>query len=54
MAIQKRWPESWMPRSFDLLGNSHQIFHLLVVLALVLHLVGLLQGFDFNYGRRVC
>ncbi|KAA8564037.1 hypothetical protein EYC84_012032 [Monilinia fructicola] len=45
VSFTKRWPESWMPGSFDLLGNSHQIFHLLVILALALHLAGLLQAF---------
>ncbi|KAB8289851.1 hypothetical protein EYC80_010483 [Monilinia laxa] len=54
VCFTKRWPESWMPGSFDLLGNSHQIFHLLVILALALHLVGLLQAFDYNYGRGEC
>ncbi|RAL60583.1 hypothetical protein DID88_009778 [Monilinia fructigena] len=24
VCFTKRWPESWMPGSFDLLGNSHQ------------------------------
>ncbi|KAJ8068107.1 hypothetical protein OCU04_003679 [Sclerotinia nivalis] len=54
VCFAKRWPESWIPGSFDLLGNSHQIFHLFVALALALHLVGLLQAFDYNYGKGDC
>ena len=29
-----RVPERWYPKQFDLIGNSHNIFHCLVVLAL--------------------
>ncbi|KAF7893697.1 uncharacterized protein EAF02_001235 [Botrytis sinoallii] len=54
VCFAKRWPESWIPGSFDLLGNSHQIFHLLVVLAMVLHFVGLLQAFNYNYAKGEC
>ncbi|PQE10781.1 hemolysin-III family protein [Rutstroemia sp. NJR-2017a BBW] len=50
----KRWPESWLPGYFDILGNSHQIFHVLVVLAMALHLVGLLQAFDYNDRKGAC
>ncbi|KAJ5923412.1 hemolysin-III channel protein Izh2 [Penicillium verhagenii] len=49
-----RIPESLSPGKFDILGSSHQIFHVLVVIATVLHLVGVLSAFDYNYHNRVC
>ncbi|KAI7213727.1 HlyIII-domain-containing protein [Hortaea werneckii] len=48
-----RIPERWSPGSFDLVGSSHQIFHVLVVLAAAAHLVGLLKAFDFEHSHRV-
>ncbi|OJD19445.1 hypothetical protein AJ78_00619 [Emergomyces pasteurianus Ep9510] len=44
-----RVPERWHPGRFDILGSSHQIFHVLVVLAAVSHLTGLLQAFDYRH-----
>lgn len=32
-----RVPERWLPGRFDLLLHSHQIFHLLIVLAALVH-----------------
>ncbi|KAJ0107652.1 hypothetical protein J7T55_010257 [Diaporthe amygdali] len=49
-----RFPESVWPGKFDIYGSSHQIFHLLVVLATVTQLVGLLAAFDYNYQNRAC
>jgi adiponectin receptor len=49
-----RIPESFKPGKFDIVGSSHQIFHVLVVLATVVHLVGILLAFDYNYHHRVC
>lgn len=49
-----RFPESIRPGKFDIYGSSHQIFHVLVVLATVTQLVGLLEAFDYNYNNRVC
>jgi Haemolysin-III related len=40
-------PERWCRRRFDILGASHQIFHLLVVLAALTYTKGILQAFDF-------
>ncbi|KAF7509939.1 hypothetical protein GJ744_007253 [Endocarpon pusillum] len=45
-----RVPEKWSPGRYDILGNSHQIFHVLVVLAAVSHLTGLLKAFDYRHG----
>ncbi|EGC40947.1 hemolysin-III family protein [Histoplasma capsulatum var. duboisii H88] len=42
-------PERWYPGGFDILGSSHQIFHVLVVLAAISHLTGLLQAFDYRH-----
>ncbi|KIW99347.1 uncharacterized protein Z518_11335 [Rhinocladiella mackenziei CBS 650.93] len=45
-----RIPEAWYPGKFDTLGSSHQIFHVLIVLAAVSHLRGLLKAFDYRHG----
>lgn len=44
-----RVPERLRPGKFDILGSSHQIFHVLVVLAAVSHLTGLLKAFDYRH-----
>ena len=45
-----RVPEKWHPGKYDIVGSSHQIFHLLVVLAAISHLVGLIKAFDYRHG----
>ncbi|KIW68104.1 hypothetical protein PV04_04071 [Phialophora macrospora] len=45
-----RIPEAWYPGKFDTLGSSHQIFHILIVLAALCHLRGLLKAFDYRHG----
>ncbi|KAL3423740.1 hemolysin III family channel protein [Phlyctema vagabunda] len=40
-------PERFCRRTFDVVGASHQIFHVLVVVAALVYLRGLLQAFDF-------
>jgi adiponectin receptor len=47
-----RVPEKWNPGRFDIWGSSHQIFHVLVVLAAASHLVGLIKGFDYEHSQR--
>ncbi|KAI1372185.1 mPR-like GPCR protein [Hypoxylon crocopeplum] len=49
-----RFPESISPGTFDIYGSSHQIFHVLVVLATVVHLAGVLDALDYNYYNRQC
>ncbi|KAI8962104.1 HlyIII-domain-containing protein [Daldinia sp. FL1419] len=49
-----RFPESISPGLFDIYGSSHQIFHILVVLATVVHLAGVLDALDYNYYNRQC
>ncbi|KAH0491860.1 hypothetical protein TgHK011_003263 [Trichoderma gracile] len=40
-----RVPERWFPYTFDIFGASHQIFHVAVMVAAVIHFCGLLQAF---------
>jgi adiponectin receptor len=44
-----RVPERLMPGKFDIVGSSHQIFHVLVICAAVAHLTGLLKAFDYRH-----
>ncbi|KAF2096989.1 HlyIII-domain-containing protein [Rhizodiscina lignyota] len=46
-----RVPERYRPGTFDIWGASHQIFHMLVLLAAAVHLVGLVKAFDFRHSR---
>ena len=43
-------PERWAPRTFDILGASHQIFHIAVVYAAWLHYLGLCESFHTTRG----
>lgn len=45
-------PERWRPGTFDIFGSSHQIFHVLVLLAAASHFVGLLNAFDHEHKYR--
>lgn len=47
-----RIPERLRPGKFDILGHSHQIFHVLVVLAACAHLKGLLEAFDYRHSGQ--
>ncbi|KAI6080968.1 mPR-like GPCR protein [Hypoxylon rubiginosum] len=49
-----KFPESRYPGKFDIWGSSHQLFHIMVVLATVSQLVGILQAFNYNYFHRTC
>ncbi|KAJ5806781.1 hypothetical protein N7474_010373 [Penicillium riverlandense] len=48
------FPESWKPEYFDIWGASHQIFHVLVFMAAVLHFYGILVAFQWNYENQRC
>ena len=48
-----RVPEKWSPGKYDIWGSSHQIFHVLVVLAAASHLVGLVKAFDYAHGQKM-
>jgi adiponectin receptor len=52
LCSQARIPERLAPGSFDIWGSSHQIFHVLVVMAAGAHLVGLLKAFDYAHSSR--
>ncbi|KAJ4389712.1 hypothetical protein N0V93_007184 [Gnomoniopsis smithogilvyi] len=45
-----RWPERLFPRTFDIWGSSHQIFHVLILMAAAAHLYGMVKAFDFHHG----
>jgi adiponectin receptor len=49
---QARFPERLKPGSFDIWGSSHQIFHVLVLLAAASHFVGLIKAFDYEHSAR--
>lgn len=45
-----RWPERLFPTRFDIWGSSHQIFHVLILMAAATHLIGMVKAFDFHHG----
>jgi adiponectin receptor len=49
-----RLPESARPGKFDILGGSHNIFHVLVVIATFVHLAGIWQHLDTITGITEC
>lgn len=48
-----RFPESRYPGKFDMWG-SHSIFHVLVVCAAVVQLMGYLDAFEYAYANLHC
>jgi len=44
-----RVPERWYPGKFDIYCSSHQIFHVLVLVAASTHLTGLIKAFDYMH-----
>lgn len=40
-----KWPECWGNGKFDLIGNSHNIFHVFIVLAAMVHWYGSVRVF---------
>lgn len=42
-------PECIYPGVFDIWISSHQIFHIMVVIAIISHLHGLINAFDYNH-----
>lgn len=49
-----RIPERWKPGAFDIVGQSHQIFHALVVAAALTHCAATLEIMDWNRGVALC
>ncbi|KAL7908515.1 mPR-like GPCR protein [Trichoderma velutinum] len=44
-----RWPERSFPGAFDIWGNSHQIFHMFVLLAAATHFYSMVKAFDYHH-----
>lgn len=53
VVLKTRFPESRYPGKFDLWG-SHSIFHVLVVCAAVVQLMGYLDAFDYAHVNLTC
>ncbi|CAN4096609.1 unnamed protein product [Withania somnifera] len=49
-----RFPERWKPGAFDLVGQSHQIFHVFVVAAALTHSIATLVIMDWRRGLSPC
>ena len=50
----RRVPESIRPGKFDIVGCSHQIFHVLVVAASSVHAWGITMTYEYNYSETRC
>ena len=48
-----RVPERWYPRTFDIVGSSHQIMHVLVMCGAFCYSIGLTRAFDYWRNRGV-
>lgn len=48
-----RVPERFWPGSFDIWGHSHQIFHIMVVLAAFSHAKGLLNAYHYAHNTVI-
>jgi adiponectin receptor len=46
-----RIPERWYPRTYDFLGSSHQILHIVVLVAGLTHWAGLLSAFHYLHEK---
>ncbi|KAJ9080288.1 hypothetical protein DSO57_1026635 [Entomophthora muscae] len=44
-----RIPERWFPGYFDFWFHSHQIFHVFVVAAAIIHYVGMVKAFHYHH-----
>ncbi|KAI5918523.1 hemolysin-III related-domain-containing protein [Camillea tinctor] len=44
-----RWPERSFPKTFDIWGSSHQLFHVLILLAAASHLNAMIKAFDYHH-----
>ncbi|KAJ7682633.1 hemolysin-III related-domain-containing protein [Mycena polygramma] len=48
----ERWPECMWPGRFDLVGSSHQIFHVCSLLAVLSHYMAVSEGFRYWHAQR--
>ncbi|KAL1865588.1 hypothetical protein VTK73DRAFT_5196 [Phialemonium thermophilum] len=46
-AYASKFPEKWFPRRFDIFGASHQIMHVMVLIAGIAYASAVLESFDF-------
>ena len=51
---QARVPERLKPGGYDIWGSSHQIFHVLILMAIMSHLVGVLKAFHYHKSFVTC
>ncbi|KAL1980295.1 hypothetical protein VTN96DRAFT_4383 [Rasamsonia emersonii] len=49
---ERRVPERHFPGKFDIWWHSHTIWHLFVVMAIGMHILGLLSALDYDYYNR--
>lgn len=49
-----RIPEAWRPGWFDLWGQSHQIFHVLMAVGLTVHFSAFAKAFDYAHSVKQC
>lgn len=48
-----RFPEKYGPGKYDIWGHSHQIFHVLVVVAALCHMTGLLKSYAYVHTEMI-
>lgn len=51
---QFRIPECFAPGVFDIRGASHQIFHVMVLCAMGMHIMALMQAFTAFHTLDLC
>lgn len=49
-----RIPEAWKPGYYDLWGQSHQIFHVLMAVGLTVHFSAFAKAFDYTHSTKQC
>lgn len=47
-------PEAWRPGWFDIWGQSHQIFHVLMAVGLTVHFYAFVKAFDYTHRVKQC
>lgn len=53
-ADQTRIPEAWRPGLFDVWGQSHQVFHVLMAVGLTVHFSAFVKAFDYAHTAKRC
>ncbi|KAI1862193.1 uncharacterized protein JN550_010349 [Neoarthrinium moseri] len=52
VAYAFKFPETWYPRRFDIVGASHQIMHTMVVFAALAYTKAVLVAFDYRHSHH--